>query len=437
MKLRCLFLIGVLSASAFAAEPLTLTLDQALTIARQKTVDLALARLDLEEFHSRYRQAVGNALPQVALSGSYTRNFIHPVAFFFGGKLDAAIDNGVDAAVDVQQPLYTGGKVLSGIRAAKAALGAQEEQVQNTENEVVFSVKNLFYNALLSSATVGIEGDNLASAQNHLDTIQSRYGQGLDSDLTVRRQKVEVANARAVLIGAKNAHEMALISLQEILTLDVDRPLRVSGTLDPPQEAGPSYEAAVRLALARHPGLKAARQQVQFYDQIVTIAAADFQPQLALFGHYEWVAQSNAFSPNASERGTAFAGGLRLNYPLFTGGDRLEKVRQARINRDRTLQEQYRLERAVRVDVRRQWLDIREALERARSQEEAIDQARRALEATEIRYKAGRASQLELNDATFALNRVRTLYILAAHDYWVSRAALEKAAGGSLQGVQP
>jgi len=416
---------------------MTLTLDQALALARQKTVDLALARLDLAEFQSRYRQVIGGALPQIALSGSYTRNFIHPVVFFFGGKLDASSDNGFDAAVDVQQPLYTGGKVLSGIRAAKAARAAQEERVQNTENEVVFSVKNLFYNALLSSATAGIEMDNLSSAQDHLDTIQSRYRQGLDSDLTVRRQKVEVANARAVLIGAKNTHEMALISLQEILTLDVDRPLSVIGTLDPPQESGPSYEAAVRLALAHHPGLKAAREQVQFYDQLISVVAADWQPQLALFGHYELVAQSDDFSPTANQRGSAFSGGVRLNYPIFTGGDRLERVRQAGINKERALQEQDRLERAVRVDVRRQWLTIAEALERARSQQEAIGQARQAMDATETRYKAGRASQLELNDATFALNRVRTLYILAAHDYWVGLAALEKAAGGSLEGVQP
>ncbi len=437
MKFRGLLIIGGLSAGALAAEPMTLTLDEALSLARRKTVDLALARLDLAEFHSRYRQAIGNMLPDAVLSGSYTRNFIHPVAFFSGGKLEAAIDNAFDAAVDVQQPLYTGGKVFSGIRAANYALGAQEKRVQNTEDDVIFSVKSLFYNALLSSATAVIEEDNLSSAQDHLGTIQSRYSQGLDSDLTVRRQKVEVANARAVLIGAKNTHEMALISLQEILTLDVDRPLRVSGTLDAPRDVGPSYEAVSRLAVERHPGLQAARQQVQFNDQLTAIAAADWKPQLALFGHYEWMAQANDFSPTAVERGTSFAGGLRLNYPLFTGGDRLERVRQARINKNRAQAEEDRLERAVRVDVRRQWLNIAEALERARSQEEAIDQARRALGATETRYKAGRASQLELNDTTFALNRVRTLYIQAAYDYWVGWAALEKAAGGPLQGVKP
>src|ERR1019366_6198070 len=110
------------------------------------------ARLNLEEFQSRYRQAIGSALPQVALSGNYTRNFIRPVAFFSGSKFETAIDNGFDAAIDVQQPLYTGGKVHSGIHAARHALSGEEKRLQNTENEVVFSVKSLFYSTLLSSA---------------------------------------------------------------------------------------------------------------------------------------------------------------------------------------------------------------------------------------------------------------------------------------------
>jgi len=95
------------------------------------------------------------------------------------------------------------------------------------------------------------------------------------------------------------------------------------------------------------------------------------------------------------------------------------------------------LERAVKIQVKEAWLSMKEASQRLQSQSTAVDQARQALAATETRFKNGLSSQLELNDATFALNRVRTLSILAAHDYWVGLAALEKAAGGSLQGVQP
>jgi outer membrane protein TolC len=91
-----------------------------------------------------------------------------------------------------------------------------------------------------------------------------------------------------------------------------------------------------------------------------------------------------------------------------------------------------KIERSTRVETKRQWLAMREAAERARSQESAIGTARRALQTTENRYKAGEASQLELTDASLALNRVRLLHVQALHDYWAGLAALERAIGAAM-----
>jgi outer membrane protein TolC len=95
-----------------------------------------------------------------------------------------------------------------------------------------------------------------------------------------------------------------------------------------------------------------------------------------------------------------------------------------------------KVEREIRVAVKQAWLGVQEAAERARSQETAVGQAKRALEATEVRYKLGHASQLEQNDATLALNRSRTIFAQASHDYWIARATLEKTVGTSLEGIR-
>ncbi|MDD5657963.1 MAG: TolC family protein, partial [Elusimicrobia bacterium] len=119
----------------------------------------------------------------------------------------------------------------------------------------------------------------------------------------------------------------------------------------------------------------------------------------------------------------------RLDYPIFTGGQTSAKIAQARSQRDQARAEMEKAERFVRLEIKRQWLSVLEAAERARSQESAIGQARRALEAVEIRYRAGEASLLDQNDATLALQRARLQFATALHDYRVSLAALERAAG--------
>ena len=105
--------------------------------------------------------------------------------------------------------------------------------------------------------------------------------------------------------------------------------------------------------------------------------------------------------------------------------------------RRKSMLEEAQTRRDVLVDVKRQWLGAEEALERAESEETAIGQGRRALDSTEVRYKAGRASQLDLIDTTLALNRTRTNYVQALNDYWTSLAALERAAGVSLKEMTP
>lgn len=441
---RVLFLaaLATLSGAARAQpipsqEPLTLTLGQAIDLAMRENIDVALAELDLRAFQSRYREVMGAAIPDLALTGSYTRNFKKPLAFFGGRKTEIGELNSMQGGFELEQTIYSGGKLSAGLKASRFGTASAQNELRAAREDVTLAVKRAFYSVLLASATAAISEDNLGSAEEHLTTIRERYKQGLDSDLTVLRQEVEVANAKPALIQARNLYELGLTLLKDILGLDVDRPVLLEGRLDAPGASPPPYEALVKAALERNPGYQAERKRAEAAFQLARVAAGDQRPQLSLFANYLWTGQSPDLSPGPEQSGTSAAGGLRLRFPFFTGGETLERVRQARINHERAREAMQKAERAVRVEIKRQWLAVKEAQERAVSQETAIGQARRALEATEVRYKGGRASQLELNDATLALNRARTLHAQASHDFLAALAAMERAAGTRLEEIKP
>lgn len=442
--MRSAVLLAVLSAfsvpslaapAADGAEPMTLTLESAVEFAMKENIDVALAELDLRAFQSRYREVMGAAIPDLSATGSYTRNFKKPLAFFGGRKTEVGERNSMQAGFELEQTIYSGGKLGAGLKAAKLGRAVGEDALRSSREEVTLTVKRFFYSVLLASATASISEDNLRSAEAHLATIRERFKQGVDSDLTVLRQEVEVANAKPALIQARNLFELGLTFLKDVLGMDVDRPVLIAGRLTAPDSGPPPYEAVARAALERNPDYQAARKRAEAASQLVRVAAGDQRPQLSIFGNYLWTAQSPDLSPGPEQSGTSIAGGLRLRFPFFTGGETLERVRQARIDHERSVEAQRKAERAVRVEVKRQWLAAKEAEERARSQETAIGQARRALEATETRYKSGDASQLELNDATLALSRARTLYAQASHDFLAAMAGLERAAGARLEEI--
>lgn len=425
------------AARAAAEEPLVLTLDQAVKLGVENNIDAEAARYDLAIFESRFKEIEGTVLPEVTLTGNYTHNYQPPLAFFSGQKLVAGQPNSVQAEAMAVQPLYTGGKVLAALRAGRAERERSTLNLRQTRDDVALAVKQMFYAVLLASATASIERDNLASAEEHLRTIQERYKQGLDSDLTVLRQQVEVANAKPAAIAAANQVELGLTMLKNTLALDVDRPVSLSGELGAPASALPSYEKAGELALSRRPEVLAARQAALVEKEKITIAKADGRPSLSAFADILWQGQGpqQRFGPN--ERGTSSAAGLNLTFPVFRGGQVHQRASQARLQYEKSLQTEAQVRRDVRVDVKRQWLNAREALERAQSEETAIGQGRRALESVEVRYKAGQAGQLDLTDATLALNRTRTAYVRALSDYWSGLAALERAVGTELKEIMP
>ena len=87
------------------------------------------------------------------------------------------------------------------------------------------------------------------------------------------------------------------------------------------------------------------------------------------------------------------------------------------------------LERNIKIGVKTAWLSLNEAAARQESQKTSVEQARKALKATETRFKNGLAGLLDLNDMALAFNKTQTLYSQAAHDVCYAGAQLEWAIG--------
>ena len=417
------------STISVISPPLELTLEKAIALGLEHNLDIDLAQERLEGLEALRRQAIGAAAPSLNLASIYNRNFKKPSFFLAGQSITAGSDNSMRHAFSLQQYLFAGGSVSEGMKAARLGVEGGRAQVRAAREDVALAVKRFFYAVCLASETVSIQRDSLSLAEDHLRTIAERYQQGLDSDLALLRQKVEVANAQPALVAARNAHEISLTLLKDTLGLDVDAPVRLQGGLEGPRVALAPYESLQAAALERNPDYQAARKQIEQSEAMVKVAEGGRWPIISLYADYQWYSETNHSWPGPNERAASSVGGLRLNYPFFTGGQTSAKIAQARAQRDQARTALEKIARAIRVEVKREWLAVREALERAQSQESAISEARRALEATEVRYREGLASLLEQNDATLALQQTRLLYANALHDYRAALAALERAAG--------
>lgn len=410
---------------------LELNVNQAVDTALKNNATVAVAQATHSIYKEKVREYWGTVFPQMSASAQYTRNIESPSFFIGGNKLKVGLNNAYTGSLDLNQVLWAGGKVYTAIKMANIYSASSDEQLKTARQTIARSVKQMYYAVLLSSSIAEIQRESLNLASQHLATIEAQYKQGLASDLSVLRQKVEVSNTEPALTQAQNLYEEGLIELKNLLGLDPESDIKLTDSLTSRGTDPGNIDELYKAALMNRPEYLNQKLQRDLYREMVTIEKAGHYPYLSAYASKQFQGQSDSGFPGSTERSWSLTAGLRLSLPLFSGGSVVSKVKQARTQADIAETNLKELERRIKIEVKKAWLGSKEASERLRSQTTAVETARKALSATELRFKNGLSSQLELNDASLALNRSRTLYIQALHDTCSADAELEWVLGST------
>src|SRR5437868_13562227 len=200
-----LLLLMMLLAPAPARAERTLSLDEALAIARAQNRDLKAARVRLEQSQVGVEQAWTALLPTVAAQGKYTHNYKQVtldlsqsnlglfgladiVARFSGNGLEngvlndykQAIANNTPASIVIQKqeqldfalnasvPLVVP-SAYPALKAAKQTYAAAEANTQVTETQLLFSTAQAFFAAAGSDELLGARKHDIEVAQKTVD----------------------------------------------------------------------------------------------------------------------------------------------------------------------------------------------------------------------------------------------------------------------------
>ncbi len=150
---RTIFLLTtlLLISTAFAQEKMELTLEQSIEIALKKNPSLKMQKEKLEAARAKAGEARSNFLPKVSANATYTRldvapyisfkkmnEFMPPGPMIFPDKITMGDDDIYGAALTVQQPIFTGFKILNGYKIASYGAKAEKYGYQKSKSELIF-----------------------------------------------------------------------------------------------------------------------------------------------------------------------------------------------------------------------------------------------------------------------------------------------------------
>lgn len=424
------FVIIMISIIPIFSGNFNFTIDDVVNISFEKNISILNAYTSQKIYHEKINEYYAGVYPQISLSAGYTRNIDKPIAFFGSGKVEMGKNNSYLLNVDFYQILWAGGKVDTGIEMAKIYKEISQENTRFTKNMIKKSVKSLFYSILYTRELVNINKDILELAKKHLKTVEEKYKEGLLSDLHVLRQEVEVFNSEPQLIKANNLYLTGILNLKNLLGLNLDDEINIIGNFNCSSDDDYSFDDLYRKAIINRPDMRLAILNKKMSEKKLKLEKAGHWPTLSAFATKQFSGMSDNGFPDDKLRGWSFLAGIRFQMPIFSGFSVVSKVKQAEYDLEIATRNIDDISRKIKIELQQALFDLQEASKRIKSQKTSVNNAKKMLEATEVRFREGLSSQLELNDATLAYNLARLNYNQALYDFCIANVNLEYILGG-------
>jgi outer membrane protein TolC len=465
-----------------------LSLDDALRAAEAQSEAVQIARAGLTRAQGQWYQARSQYLPQVNATAGYSRTLRSQFqGVSFGGGADTsttpkpqsvcapAIPANATAAeiqaalaqastcqaagsgfnfssvgfgapnqwtfgLNFSQNVFAGGRISAQYQAANASVSAASIEVAAQRAQLALDVTQAYYDAALADRLVSIQEAALTQTDEVLRQTRVARQVGNQAEFDLLRAQVTRDNQVPVVLQTRNARRVAYYRLKQLLNLPMDEVLDLATPLDDSTATTSTVVAAVNAGSARastgvaalaadtnvadRAPVRQLEQSVRAQRALVKAAHGERLPSIQITSGYQRLYfPTNVFPQwnNARENWTI---GASLSLPLFTGG---------RIRGDEMIAESNLTQTQAQLQQTREFaaLDARvalSALEQAqatwRASAGTAQQAARAYDIDQIRFREGISTQTDLSQSRLLLEQSLANRAQAARDLAVARVKL-------------
>ncbi len=226
------------------------------------------------------------------------------------------------SGTQLTQPLTTLLKIKRENDIAQADLKASRNSAQQTENDVALKVHELYYRVLIEQVHRSATGAKIKASEDLQSERVEQVNKGSALEENLIESRAQMLQSKQELLTTGLQLSDLNLQLNDVMGL----PLRTSLDLDPDTAEAPlacAREACVAEALASHPEIIEARNEVEKAEAAVRLAKTDlYVPDVDAFARYSYQNQVPFLARNFGTFGVHFS------YDLFDSGHKYALLRE-------------------------------------------------------------------------------------------------------------
>lgn len=430
-----IFLFIFSMANAQGGKRTSLSLEDAISYALQNNTTLKNAILEIEYAENRVDETKAQGLPQINGSTNFTHSYEVPTSLIpgdFAGQpgTNIPVQFGVPftmtAGIGTQQLLFDGTFFL-GLKAASEFVNISKLSSSSTEIEVKEAVIKSYYMALISDLNLNQLNESLKSIKALYEETLKLYEAGLAEQLDVDRLVFSVSNIEVSINQLKNQSKIAKQLLLKSMGQDVNLQVNLISPLPSPEspDISTSFDPENRIEM------QLINQQIKLNELNLRRYKVGYMP--SLYGNFNYGGNTFASDGEFNTLGNDWFGngsyGFTLNVPIFDGFYKKSKINQVKIDIAKTENSKKELELAIALQVNQAKIKYNNAITSLELQKKSKNLAEKIFTTTEIKFKEGVGSSIEMINAESALTSARTNYLNALYELNVAKIDLQKALG--------
>jgi outer membrane protein TolC len=451
----------VLAAGAIAQEKadsvLKLSLSQAQTYALENNRAIKSAKIDMEIAKKKVWETTTIGLPQFTVTADYQHLFKVPEFGFptsgftqspltFSGAAPEGFQQFTNTEVgNLNQYVYNGkaipispadnttfnftlsqlifsGEYIVGLQAAKVYKELSEKSFVKSENVTRENVANGYHLVLVLGENLALLKKSLDVSDQAYNEVQGLYKQGFTEETNVDQLKINKSNIETLIRSLEGQYGVAQKLFKIQLGVDFAQNIVLTDSLSGVIDQGNfQYLSSSQFDVNQSVDFEMMKTQENLAALNYKRLKAKFLPTVAGFYRHQELQKEPMLNFQPKD-----VAGISVNLPIFTSGQRLSTVGQAKLELQKTRLAKETVSQSLNMEYSQAKTDYETAFNNYLTNKESMELSDKIYRRNIIKFREGVASSLELTQSQGQFLSAESTYYSSVLSLLNAKAKLER-----------